>query len=84
MLNPYYLGSFETNYIIFQIKKNSKKPISKEIFFKGKYQIFNNNLFVEMKISKLIIIQQTCIEGEHIWEDLRPMLCGSLIFPGNL
>jgi hypothetical protein len=66
MLNPYYIGSFDTNYIIFNNVENFKKKISKEIFFKGKYGFFKNILFVEMKISKLIIIRQTCVEGEHI------------------
>jgi hypothetical protein len=65
MLNPYYLGSFDTNYIIFKNVENFKKN-SKEIFFKQKYQNFKNILFVEMKIWKLIIIPQTCVEGEHI------------------
>jgi len=45
----YYLGNFDTKYIIFR-----KIEFSKRNFFEGKRAIFRNILFFEMKISELV------------------------------
>jgi hypothetical protein len=64
---PYYLGSFNTDYILFPEMLKFLAfvfPNNKNLW--GNYWIFKNIPLVEMKISHYLVIQQICVEGAKV------------------